>query len=106
MKETGEDNPQVQRNCFVCNKLLPAAIGGRPMMPFNQPPSGGTCWTTSGNYGSELVDLTAGRGLPVRSDYLELTLCDDCLRPRLDRCLLVRPILSTRNLVESGDKLL
>lgn len=54
-------------HCFLCEAQLPS-------MYFPQP-SGGTTFRAGGNYGSTVWDM------PV-SGWLEIVICDDCLKAR------------------------
>ncbi len=54
--------------CIVCNKALKEALTGRVDQP-----SGGLAFQSHGHYGSTAFD-------PMDGHYLELNICDDCLR--------------------------
>jgi hypothetical protein len=66
--------------CIACGVVLESAIPGTPTeRPINQPDKG-TVFTTHGQYGSTFFDEMTGW-------FVEITVCDDCLRKNTDRIL-------------------
>jgi hypothetical protein len=61
------------RNCFVCEKSISSALTGKMRQEFSEPTHEATCWTTCGNYGSEVFDPQE------HPEELEICICDDCL---------------------------
>lgn len=57
-------------SCIACGKSLDSVLRDDDVE--NQP-YGGTCFTTHGHYGSTIFD-------PMDGHYLELNVCDVCLR--------------------------
>lgn len=79
------NRPDVPPPCVICGKKLEPAF---PISPDTQP-SNGLTFIARGNYGSTVYD-------PVGShEFLELTICDDCLRERKNRIFLVHTIPQT-----------
>ena len=62
--------------CICCNKALkPACPPAEDSegLSTNQPYAG-TCFETSGHYGSTIFDMCAG--------FLQISVCDDCIRSK------------------------
>lgn len=64
------------------------AILGSTGIQCNQP-SNGTAFHTSGNYGSTIFDSFDGA-------RLDIAICDDCLRPRMDRTRVIETTQTVR----------
>lgn len=64
--------------CIACGKQLQNSFED-----VENQPSEGTAFHTHGHYGSTIFD-------PMDGQYLELNVCDDCLRKHSDRVLLSR----------------
>lgn len=70
----------IRRMCFCCGIELGSCFGDiESEIDFHDPPSGGVCWHTRGNYGSTLIDSA-----PYEPSY-EITICDQCLEANQDR---------------------
>ena len=54
--------------CIRCEKQLENILEGGPHQPVN-----GLAFSTPGHYGSTYFD-------PMNGSYLELSICDDCVR--------------------------
>lgn len=71
----------ITRNCFVCNKPMKDSVDYKIKHPIDYPPDDGMRFTTHGNFGSTVFD-------PVfRPDYLEITVCDKCVKERITRVI-------------------
>lgn len=69
--------------CFKCGKHLESAFP--PEHTDNNQPYAGTTFVSHGHYGSTVFD-------EMSDSYLELNLCDDCLRANASEVLRVTPI--------------
>lgn len=68
----------MKTNCIVCNAELE---NWDEIYPEDKPtvhPMGGTAFRTYGHYGSSVFD-------PMDASYLEVVVCDPCLRNRMER---------------------
>jgi hypothetical protein len=74
--------------CLICGTALDNACGENSTAgyPINQP-SGATAFETAGHYGSTIFDTL---DTYPNLDQLEIAICDECLRPRLDRTRVLR----------------
>ena len=69
---------RITRHCFVCEKSISSALTGKARQKPDEPPSGATCWSTNGNYGSEVYDPLANGS----EEKLEICICDECLKQK------------------------
>lgn len=78
--------------CFVCGRELtsstPLVAEGGEVPGINTPPSGGLHFTSPGNYGSTLWD-PCNFAAEDPHYYLEINVCDGCVRERHDRVVTV-----------------
>ena len=74
-------------DCFKCGKPLESAFP--PEHTDTNQPYAGTTFTSSGHYGSTAFDAMDG-------SFLELNICDDCLRANRSQVLLGRGEERTR----------
>lgn len=68
----------MKTNCIVCNKELENWVEVYPEDDQRVHPIDGTVFRTYGHYGSTVFD-------PMDASYLEVVVCDECLKKRLDR---------------------
>ena len=69
-------------SCFKCSKKLQSAVPTDK----NQPRRG-TCFMSYGHYGSTFIDSEMGD--PPGGGYIEINICDDCLRTNMSNILFV-----------------
>lgn len=69
-----------KRYCFKCGEKLVSAMSGKESFTVNCPPSNALVFTSRGNYGSTIFDPFMDS-----SDYLEIMICDSCVKSNLDR---------------------
>lgn len=83
----GRTNMKIKRFCVVCEKQLMSAgtNHGEAEMELHDPPDNGVHFTTSGNWGSTVFDTWG-------SSYLEGNICDECLKDKADKGLLVEVV--------------
>lgn len=65
-------------NCIVCNTEVENWDEAYPDHTGTVHPIDGTVFRTYGHYGSTVFD-------PMDASYLEIVVCDQCLKARLDR---------------------
>lgn len=78
--------------CFVCGRELPSAtpLLNEEAPSLSQSPSGGLHFKSPGNYGSTLWD-------PCNPHFfLEINICDGCVREREVRVVTVREVTKTK----------
>lgn len=63
-------------NCIVCQSEVDNWDIAYPKDAIQVHPIGGTVFRTYGNYGSTVFD-------PMNASYLEIVVCNDCLKSRL-----------------------
>lgn len=68
----------MKTNCIVCNTEVENLDIAYPDNAVQVHPIGGTVFRTYGHYGSTVFD-------PMDGSYLEIVVCDSCLKDRLDR---------------------
>jgi hypothetical protein len=66
---------KITRRCFCCEKPILGGMNNKEKQYFNEPPSGATCWHTTGNFGSFFDPFDS-------SVQLEISICDDCLKEK------------------------
>jgi hypothetical protein len=100
--EAQEDAMKFPLPCFVCGRELePATHGPEEVVELSAPPSGGLHFTSPGNYGSTVWDPACElRDGPKY--YLEINVCDGCVRERQNRLVTVRESLDVRATPRSG----
>jgi hypothetical protein len=65
-------------NCIVCDAEVDNWDAAYPETSTVVHPIGGTVFRTYGHYGSSVFD-------PMDASYLEVVVCDPCLKDRLNR---------------------
>lgn len=84
----------MKRNCFKCDKDIKTDFDGE----FRSPPIDATAWMTHGNYGSTVYDPMGDfNGNP---EYLELYVCDECLKNNSNKVYRVYPVHTVTHEVE------
>lgn len=68
----------MKTNCIVCDKEVENWDEVYPEDDQRVHPINGTVFRTYGHYGSTVFD-------PMDASYLEVVVCDECLKKRLDR---------------------
>ena len=68
----------MKTNCIVCNAELENFDDAYPEDKPTVHPIDGTAFRTYGHYGSTVFD-------PMDASYLEVVVCDPCLRNRMER---------------------
>jgi len=68
----------MKTNCIVCNAELENFDDAYPEDKPTVHPIDGTVFRTYGHYGSSIFD-------PMDASYLEVVVCDPCLRNRMER---------------------
>ena len=68
----------MKTNCIVCNTGVDNWDIAYPEDEIKVHPIGGTVFRTYGHYGSSVFD-------PMDASYLEVVVCDDCLKSRKER---------------------
>jgi hypothetical protein len=68
----------MKTNCIVCNTEVDNWDDAYPEGKIQVHPIGGTVFLTYGHYGSSVFD-------PMDASYLEVVVCDDCLKTRTER---------------------
>jgi hypothetical protein len=68
--------------CFKCGAQPERAFKDEPRQPF-----GATVFTSRGHYGSTVFDEA-----PYSRRFLELNVCDGCLKTNVDRVVLGTPV--------------
>lgn len=71
--------------CIVCDRALESSIGGESQDDPEAPVCPAVHFTARGNYGSTLFDPSPREGV----EFLEIVVCDWCLRDKADRVRLV-----------------
>jgi hypothetical protein len=98
----------MKRQCFVCDKQLESAkyaCGfGDPTdlteMDFEDPPMDATTWTTSGNFGSTLIDCIPG------ARAFEISICDECLKAKANKVTWYNFDFNTKKTTDFGEGLI
>lgn len=67
----------MKTNCIICKSEVENWDIAYPENETHVHPIGGTVFRTYGHYGSTVFD-------PMDTSYLEIVVCDDCLRARMD----------------------
>ena len=68
----------MKTNCIICNKEVENWDIAYPENSNAVHPIGGTAFRTYGHYGSTVFD-------PMDASYLEIVVCDPCLKSRMNR---------------------
>jgi hypothetical protein len=68
----------MKTNCIVCNTEVDNWDIAYTENKMQVHPVGGTVFRTYGHYGSTVFD-------PMDASYLEVVVCDECLRSRMER---------------------
>jgi hypothetical protein len=68
----------MKTNCIVCSTELENWDAVYPEDDPKVHPLGGTAFRTYGHYGSAVFD-------PMDASYLDIVVCDECLRSRMER---------------------
>lgn len=69
--------------CIICNKQLDSAIPEDSSLSGTNQPYKGIAFMSYGHYGSTIFDPR-----PNSKYFLEVIICEDCIKSRLDKVLL------------------
>lgn len=73
----------MDRECFVCGKILTQDYPQEPHNPLESNWLGATDWDTHGNWCSREFDGT----FEENGDTLHIVICDECLKKRKNRAI-------------------